>query len=316
MTMTDRAKIEQARDALRTARTYVNSAASCQLQHRSLAAVDCSIAVLDSILAAPDAQAAPAGFKLVPLEPTEAMLRAAADCQDADPEDDYQSDLYFAWKAMLAAAPAPSTAQAAQTGVAPAVQAERDALLAFFGADSGTFAAQDSRALLSWRARLCDFLQAQPAAGVPVAQAELWPLILAYAAARVDCDRSNGSVNQQAFSDADRALRAALASPVAAQAPKLEGQWQPIETAPKDGTHILAFWPLHPFGDDDNMDESKVVGGVRAVTFLSGNYWVEPDYLDATGAWFGDDCCHAPTPTHWQPLPAPPQPDAAQEGTR
>ena len=84
-------------------------------------------------------------------------------------------------------------------------------------------------------------------------------------------------------------------------------QWRPIATAPKDGTHILAYWPLHPFDDDDDMDTSKVVGGVQAVTFRNGNGWIEPDYLDATGAWFGDDCCYAPEPTQWMPLPTSPE---------
>lgn len=84
------------------------------------------------------------------------------------------------------------------------------------------------------------------------------------------------------------------------------GAWLPAATAPEDGTHFLAYFPRHPFGEDDNMDESIDLGGVMAVTFKSGNGWVEPDYMDATGAFFGDDCCYAPAPTYWMPLPAAP----------
>lgn len=53
--------------------------------------------------------------------------------------------------------------------------------------------------------------------------------------------------------------------------------WQPIETAPKDGTEILAF---HRDG--------------QSVAFWDLNMWME-----ANGEY-------RVTPTHWQPLPAPP----------
>jgi hypothetical protein len=59
--------------------------------------------------------------------------------------------------------------------------------------------------------------------------------------------------------------------------------WQPIETAPKDGTKILAW----------EFDDYTIVWwGVSA----SGWY----------GWKFSDDwiSCY---PTHWQPLPAPPE---------
>lgn len=83
--------------------------------------------------------------------------------------------------------------------------------------------------------------------------------------------------------------------------------WQPIETAPQDGTHFLAYFPRHPFDEDENMDTAVDVGGVSAVTFKNGNGWIEPDYMDATGAFYGDDYCYAEAPTHWMPLPAPPE---------
>jgi hypothetical protein len=96
-------------------------------------------------------------------------------------------------------------------------------------------------------------------------------------------------------------------SPPAAALGRAEGAWQPFATAPQDGTHVLAYFPRHPFNDDDHMDESIDLGGVQAVTWRNGSGWIEPDYMDATGAFFGDDCCYAPVPTHWMPLPEAPK---------
>jgi len=61
-------------------------------------------------------------------------------------------------------------------------------------------------------------------------------------------------------------------------------EWQPIETAPKDGTEILIF-----------------VDGHREVShFEAGETgWPWVDY-SGTSAWRID------LPTHWMPLPAPP----------
>jgi len=82
-----------------------------------------------------------------------------------------------------------------------------------------------------------------------------------------------------------------MARTVAAQAEKikqLEGakQWQPIETAPKDGTEILC-WVL-------GCDEHQVL------------WWSEHD------CWkrWGDTYEHY-SPTHWMPLPM--QPNAAMK---
>jgi len=83
-------------------------------------------------------------------------------------------------------------------------------------------------------------------------------------------------------------------------------QWQPIETAPKDGTEILGF-------NEDN-------GGI----FLA-RYTCLADFLSDTELerydeekQFRDDWFHADfvcggllegdeIPTHWQPLPEPPK---------
>lgn len=59
-------------------------------------------------------------------------------------------------------------------------------------------------------------------------------------------------------------------------------QWQPIETAPKDGTPVLGFMPSYYQG----------LGGQSVVV------WMED-------AWY-DMRAFATTPSHWMPLPAAP----------
>lgn len=61
-----------------------------------------------------------------------------------------------------------------------------------------------------------------------------------------------------------------------------QAEWQPIETAPKDGTEILA------------------TNGVwREVLMYDGHYWCS--HLDS------EQYSHSFEPAHWQPLPAPPE---------
>lgn len=56
-------------------------------------------------------------------------------------------------------------------------------------------------------------------------------------------------------------------------------KWQPIETAPKDGSDILAHW--------------KASGTSHVVYY-------------ALGRWCDDCDDEISTPTHWMPLPEPP----------
>jgi hypothetical protein len=75
--------------------------------------------------------------------------------------------------------------------------------------------------------------------------------------------------------------------------------WRPIETAPKDGTHILLSAP----------------GRVTCGEWIVPN---GPDWDDEPlwGSWDGNFSEENP-PTHWQPLPAPPAilaPDTSGEG--
>ena len=69
----------------------------------------------------------------------------------------------------------------------------------------------------------------------------------------------------------------------------LDGDWQPVETAPRDGTPLLLF---------------ARASTATASIVLVGWYLTHWDWIE---------CCFAPNspvgivPTHWMPLPAPPQ---------
>jgi len=66
-------------------------------------------------------------------------------------------------------------------------------------------------------------------------------------------------------------------------------EWQAIETAPKDGSWFLAFWPVH-----SREDQIRVTSYEWAINDGLGAF------LDA------DDWCDWTQPTHWMTLPAPP----------
>lgn len=68
--------------------------------------------------------------------------------------------------------------------------------------------------------------------------------------------------------------------------------WRPIETAPKDGTHFLAYGPA--------AYEARMVMAVMS--------WVKPYNMWAmshVGGWEYDEDLQ--DPSHWMPLPEPPE---------
>jgi len=73
-----------------------------------------------------------------------------------------------------------------------------------------------------------------------------------------------------------------------------ESQWQPIETAPRDGTHILATLP-----DSDTCHVICWVDASKGIRVGCGVYGWHV-------AWDGYPCAGYSTPTRWMPLPAPP----------
>ena len=73
--------------------------------------------------------------------------------------------------------------------------------------------------------------------------------------------------------------------------------WQPIETAPKDGTRVLAFVP----GEN---------GGPRILNWCSDAEWLH-GWEDERGVILKDHPSSSGAPTHWMPLPPPPSSNAS-----
>ena len=75
--------------------------------------------------------------------------------------------------------------------------------------------------------------------------------------------------------------------------------WQPIDTAPRDGTRILCFVPEWGEGyqiEVGRFDERiEIVNGEER--YRSARWWI--------GGGIGIE---PPQPTHWMPLPPPPEP--------
>jgi hypothetical protein len=74
------------------------------------------------------------------------------------------------------------------------------------------------------------------------------------------------------------------------------GEWQPIETAPRDGTRFLA-WVVTPIYDEDEGREVKEAGVSVSYHLWGGfvEYPARPAFV------------HGQRFTHWMPLPEPPE---------
>lgn len=80
--------------------------------------------------------------------------------------------------------------------------------------------------------------------------------------------------------------------------------WQSIETAPKDGTEILAV-----FSNDYGYQNKPTVYGPWTVSFICNRWvatWEGRRVIESEGYW-GTEYKEPPLdPTHWMPLPEPP----------
>ena len=84
--------------------------------------------------------------------------------------------------------------------------------------------------------------------------------------------------------------------------------WQPIETAPKDGTSVLLFTTCHGvceawFAKGEWSDDTPI-----SPAEYSGEFWVCCDDAFSLEVELGPDGWeHHGTATHWMPLPPPPE---------
>ena len=91
------------------------------------------------------------------------------------------------------------------------------------------------------------------------------------------------------------------AARIMASTPSPEGQtWQPIETAPKNGTRI-DLWAKSWLPAFDRFEFRR----------FADCYWSKGDTMcNVKAAWAGLD--REWHPTHWMPLPSPPTPEGTQ----
>ncbi len=112
----------------------------------------------------------------------------------------------------------------------------------------------------------------------------------------ITCPRCGEDVETK-NTDAEYTLRAALSSPDHADAGKVEGDgWLPIESAPKDGTRILAA----------GMKNGPAIEIV--------SYGRSGPYNRSTKEYAKGWSCipgHLLAPTHWRPLPSAPSQEVA-----
>lgn len=90
----------------------------------------------------------------------------------------------------------------------------------------------------------------------------------------------------------------------AAEVDRLFSAWQPIETAPKDGTHILLFYQGNVYSSWYEKSEEFTFVDKQGKKHTNYSYW-HIDSLD-NNCWY-DIEDEVPESCYWMPLPNPPQ---------
>lgn len=111
-----------------------------------------------------------------------------------------------------------------------------------------------------------------------------------------ELDTANNNHRSMAHQLAETGERA-LAAESSLHRVRAETVWQPIETAPKDGSDVLLYFPLE--GLSAGFEKVIIAHWRKSAGDLINCYWV----------WQGRayrGYSEAYQPTHWMPLPAPP----------
>jgi hypothetical protein len=90
--------------------------------------------------------------------------------------------------------------------------------------------------------------------------------------------------------------------------------WQPIETAPKDGTEIMLFAPVQIFQGKPTSERVTLGHWLHEEPYihehrdLQGRF-VDQDESEGYDGWLSWDggFTEENPPTHWMPLPEPPK---------
>ena len=88
--------------------------------------------------------------------------------------------------------------------------------------------------------------------------------------------------------------------------------WQPIETAPKDGTAVLLYFHSRTdqeFNAMTSLEPFRLHAMALEIGFYQGDQWCEA----WTGHDFFEEWHNEDLPSHWMPCPMPPTKSPATE---
>lgn len=239
------------------------------------------------------------GWKLVPVEPTEEMLKAGGRAMSGTSPSWYLNNPGNVWPAMLSAAPAPPIAQASAPVSDGAASDLVERLIEW--ADAAGLSGRDTLA--------CDLREAADRIEAQAARIERLEAALRVIAASPPSSHQQVEAAKRAFIETWPAFRQWLtagelalvteegnfdpvpdepfiAALTAASPPPPDG-WRGIESAPKDGSE----YHLH-------SKTATYVGSWRI------GHSDEPQPAEV--AWRASCCGRFTNPTHWRSLPSPP----------
>jgi hypothetical protein len=66
--------------------------------------------------------------------------------------------------------------------------------------------------------------------------------------------------------------------------------WQPIDTAPRDGTDVLLWWPYYKLDDKGDLTDEECGGAHVIGRRVGDNEWDDPQsQIEGVGQYYGDD---------------------------